>query len=77
MITMAKRKPGRRKGPRPPRKMICAFKGTEEFSEWIGRLVEHCRASTGWSSITASSVIERSLVAFAHEQGFEEEAPPR
>jgi len=57
--------------------MICAFKGTPEFGEWIVALVEHCKASTGWSNITASSVIERALAAFARDQGFEEEPPAR
>jgi hypothetical protein len=78
MITMAaKKKPGRKKGLTPPRRMISAFKGTEEFAEWIDRLVSHCKASTGWSNISASSLIERALKRLAEEEGFEEEAPPR
>ena len=74
---MARKKPGPKKGPRPPRRVIVTFKGTEEFDQWIDRLVLHCKASSGWSSITASSVIEKALVLFAREQGFEEDAPPR
>ncbi len=77
MVAMAKKKPGRKKGPIPPRKIICTFKGTEEFSAWIDRLVLHCRAASGWPNITAASVIERALIAFAESEGFDETAPNR
>ena len=74
---MTKKKPGRKKGPRPPRKMICAFKGTEDFGAWIGRLVAHCQRTSGWSNISASSLIERALARLATEEDFDEDPPPR
>lgn len=80
MLTMArKRKPGagRKKGPTPPRSMIAAFKGTEEFAAWFDGLVEHCRTTSGWPDLPASSIIERALYCLAKQQGYEAEPPKR
>jgi len=73
VTTMARKKrsgPGRPKGPSVPRKMIAAFKGTEDFSQWIKALMRHCR-------MPASSIIENALIDYAKKVGFDEEAPER
>jgi len=57
--------------------MIAAFKGSSEFGEWFERLLEYCRRESGWATLPASSVIERALILFARDQGFDEEAPAR
>jgi len=78
-MLVAKRKPGagRKKGPLPPRSLIAAVKGSAAFETWFAELLEYCRRESGWSTLPASSVIERALVAFAKTEGFEKEAPAR
>ena len=80
MVDMAlKRKPGagRKKGAAPPKAMIAAFKGSEEFAAWFDGLVEHCRRTSGWPDLPASTIIERGLHSLAKEQGYDAEPPKR
>lgn len=80
MLQMAKKRrpgPGRPKGAGPAREMIASFRGSPEFSAWFEELVEHIRRETGFPSISATSVIERSLICLAREMGFDKPAPRR
>ena len=73
MLTMAepkRKKPGPKKGARPPREIIITFKGYPEFDQWTRRLAAHLR-------LPVSVMIEHALIAFAQDKGFEEDAPER
>ena len=60
---------GRPPSPNPMR-AIASFKGSDEFAAWFDGLASHCR-------LTASGLIEHALVAYAKQQGFEQQAPKR
>lgn len=72
---MSKMSPPRKKSHgRPksesPMRAIASFKGSEEFARWFDELAEHSR-------LTASGLIEHSLVAYAKSIQFEKPAPKR
>lgn len=80
MLTMAKKRrvgPGRPKGEEPAKGVIASFRGSPEFAGWFDGLVRHVRKKTDFPSISATSVIERSLICLARELGYEEPPPPR
>jgi hypothetical protein len=56
---------------RPTRKrVLAAFKGSEEFAAWLERFVAHKR-------LPVSILIEHALIAFAKQEGFDEAPPER
>ena len=73
MLTMTqprKKKLGGRPKVREPRKSIMSFRGSDAFAEWFQALVERER-------IPAASLIEKSLVSYAEQVGFELSPPKR
>lgn len=65
-----KRKGRRGPAPRGVKGTVAAFKGSDEFIAWFGRLLVHARHS-------AAAVIEHALIDYAKKIGFEEPPPPR
>lgn len=72
MAEPKKRQPagGRPKGPRAPRKVIVAFKGYEEFDDWLRGLANDQR-------LPVSVLIEHAVIAYAKQAGYKPEAPER
>jgi hypothetical protein len=62
------------KGGRPklpdPKKNIVTLRGSEAFRDWLNNLADHCR-------LPASAVIDQALIAYARQQGFDQEPPKR
>lgn len=80
MLQMAKRRGvgrGRPKGELPAKEVLASFRGSPEFAAWFNELVDHVREKTGFPSISATSVIERSLICLAREMGFDKPPPRR
>lgn len=67
-----RRKPGagRPKGERPPREMVCSFKGYPEFQEWVRELAAARR-------LPVSVMIEHALMLYAEHHEFPKKAPER
>ena len=65
------RRRGRPKGSGVgPKGNVFSIRGSEEWRAWVGRLADHDR-------LKVADVIDKALVAYAKEQGFDEPAPRR
>jgi hypothetical protein len=57
--------------------MVAAFKGSDEYVIWFRGLAGHVRKSSGWNSIPVSEVIDKALLAYAKQVGYDAPPPER
>ena len=53
-----------------PKSNVVSIRGSEEWRDWVGRLADHSR-------LKVADVIDRALLAYAKQEGFNEPAPRR
>ncbi len=62
---------GRPKGSAEgPKGNVLSIRGSEAWRVWVGRLADHGR-------LKVADVIDRALIAYARQEGFDEPAPRR
>ena len=62
---------GRPKGPGAgPKGNVLSIRGSEDWRAWVGRLADHNR-------LKVADVIDRALIVYARQEGFNEPAPRR
>jgi hypothetical protein len=71
---MAKAKPGKARGEKPPEKApkptVLAMKGSLEWKRWLERAARHCRLST-------STLVDLAVAEYVKARGFDDPPPPR
>lgn len=53
-----------------PKGNVLSIRGSGEWRDWVGRLADHNR-------LKVADVIDRALLAYAKQEGFNEPAPRR
>ena len=53
-----------------PKSNVVSIRGSVEWRAWVGRLADHSR-------LKVADVIDRALLAYAKQEGFNEPAPRR
>jgi hypothetical protein len=62
--------------PEPPiQRSIVGFKGTQEYQDWMKRLLRHSKSARQATNLT--DLIDRAIVAYARQIGFDEDPPAR
>ena len=70
-VPVVPRRRGRPKGSGDgPKGNVFSIRGSEEWREWVGRLADHSR-------LKVADVIDRALIVYARQEGFNEPAPRR
>ena len=53
-----------------PKGNVLSVRGSQDWRAWVGRLADHSR-------LKVADVIDRALLAYAKQEGFDEPAPRR